>query len=360
MLSYALALLASAVGTLISCGLNETTRFPFRFTTIKRHFCHVYTPVEGRFHSNTLVVFIHGGGWHAGAIDPGRGTVSYDTVGRALSSRGYSVALVSYPKCQSSTTVAACVYALITLASILACVLLCTLGVHRVLCCAVCAILCAVACSMVRARVLGGSHSTPGTSARLQIDAVGEALDALAEKFPGMPMLLVGHSAGGHLACMHVFEAAQRGDAARTARICGIVCASGVFDVSGMYNAAPWPLSFALREIFVRAPFPCRDDETRLSPHASVRACTGHTRHIKWHIASAFLDMPSLVGQADAFHARLLAHGHASTRTYNIGFGHGLGMVYSFGLWEIVEEFINGCETPRSFGRAKQAVRTPI
>lgn len=340
-----------AVASLVP-GFTELRPGPAPYTVerverVDDRYLHVYRTAAPAPATKAVVVFIHGGGWTAGGLEtrfPFQ--FGYEFVGRVLASRGVDTALISYPLVSLPATVELGVYgALAALAWLVALLLSCvwlSMGFWLTL-----ALLCyPVAVALLRQRTFGASYLIGGTASGTkfadQRATVREMYKAVCARFPGRPIVLVGHSAGAHHAALLTLDgvlAAQADGATRLPD--AVVLLSGPYNLAGTRDAAErgdlgaWIADrLLLRHVFNGA------EMTSASPAHLVATChqaAAARPDMAWHVATALGDAPLLEAQADAFAVSLAAAFHKVHRLRGIGVGHGIGMVASEVAWALVE-----------------------
>lgn len=293
------------------------------------NYLHVYQP---RAASDTrcldpprVLVFVHGGGWHAGSIDPDVPwweTISYASIGQKLASRGHTVALIGYPLCETPRAARISFYiALAVFSWALAAFLslfIFSFGIW--ICTAVPCYLFVV--TLVHSRAMP-FHQTPGTSVARQCMEVTSQLQRVGNMYGQSELVVVGHSAGAHLACYAVMRSPH-------------LCVRSFVGLSGVY--ATLDLMSSCNDSVVQSFLPV-DLKTNitLSPR-QILPSLSVDQHVKtvWRLFTAQADAPVLIDQANSFHTALVNKGLTSTRLSEIGLGHGCGMVFSEQVWNFI------------------------
>jgi acetyl esterase/lipase len=296
-----------------------------------------------------LVVFVHGGGWHCGSISE-QWLGGYAFMGRMLASHSSGAcrtAVLEYPKCAvpvRAKLVIFCVllapliglfFVLPRLLWLLVAVPTWVFGYTLVWAqevrtsgtddpCRMCA---------GRPRWYATADRTPASH---QLAHLIDSTHELIARYRPSHLVLVGHSAGGHLAAMMgVLAPRMFGDVPRIS----VVGLSGVYNIAGLW-AQSWRvplLGWTVRETCLRPAFGPEDTPTdTISPHCAIseqdELCLledmgVHTRH--FHLVTARRDNPMLIAQADAFCSTLSRRGVDATRHPDVGMGHGQGLIRS-------------------------------
>lgn len=337
-LSHLCAFILGELGLLL--GLTLIKRGPHRVVTVRRtQFRHELSGTISGTTGQSILVFIHGGGWHAGTIDSTTRwwtNVSYYWLGETLATRGVHVALISYPLCYTPDHVRYGFYIGLAIFSvILAKALSCVVGSLLIWC--VLAVPCYVISALsVRSRAMP-PNQTQSTNVQIQLDTVQHELYQMAAAYPSAQFILVGHSAGAHLAAL----ASQcRNDRLRF-RVSHIVGLSGPYRPETLYeNVSPWlrtiTESFLPQEFAHNTTIPMS-----LSPYLTIETL-GSTSNQTWLLMTAQADAPILIKQTEQF-AKLLKEKQNSTVrvVYDCGMGHGRGMVLAEQVWTPILELLN-------------------
>lgn len=292
-----------------------------------------YVP-RGRAETQPILVFVHGGGWHAGTIDEDVWwwqNVSYAPLADVLVSRGAHVAMVGYPLCCTSPRYRYGFYA--ALASF-AVALAWVLARVSPLAFAHWLVLGAVGwlfvSLLVRSRLMPATQAR-GTDVTRQYHVVEQAVVDLMNQYPRASIVLVGHSAGAHLAAL-VARSPRTGVAKRITHFFGL---AGVYRPERLMERfhpllRPLVSGFFPRE-FV---YGSADELQPLSPHALVER-DGVLASQRWTIITSQGEPPMLLEQADDFAALIRnASPQSVVRLADVGLGHGRGLVYAEQAWQ--------------------------
>jgi len=325
MSSHIRSILASLGSVFLAYGvpLIEFVRVaPYTEWRVKRDtptpFCDLYQPDEP---TNTLFVFIHGGGWHSGTKDDTH-WVGHAFVGRVMASRGVTTAVLTYPCARISLGGRAVFFAALAVVAValafvlswilfplrfwLSLALVCYIGVGAQV--------------YLREFATNGDHAC---TAQDQYNAVADTLVRLRILYPTHRIVLSGHSAGGHLAMLYATDASHAVD------IDTVIGISGVYDMVDVAHIAP-PLGWFVHAYCIRPAFRGLSLET-FSPIRAIDKT--HARRVV--LVNAAYDNPTLISQADAFHDTL--HPRVEKhRVKDIGCGHGYGLLWSAQLWDAV------------------------
>jgi len=306
--------------------------------------------------NDTLVVAIPGGGWHSGTIHDDW-FIGHAFLGRAFAShaRGKRIALLAYPPCTVPLRTAVEFYAgLAVFAVTLAYVLSKIAGPLRFW-----LALAAPCYAAVGALIWWRELATAGpfgvsdahrVNASAQLRYVQESLDMLVRRYQPRHLVLAGHSAGGHFAAVLGVDMAQAMSTVPRVSVVGI---SGVYDVESLWDESrSFPGYFVRRwciePAFWSPTFSAGIIRRALSPTQQLLArprdrsdAVGLTQRRHFHLVSARVDNEMLYAQADRFADALRSHAIGVTRHTGVGVGHGLGLIKSEALLELLVGIAN-------------------
>lgn len=304
----------------------------YSITTISKYL-HVYVPRQLRTPAGEMIVFVHGGGWSAGTIDPDSRwyeNISYAGLGRRLASNGNMVALVGYPLCETRKAVR---YGFYVGLALFACVLAHTLAALGPLSLAFWYFL-AVPCYVFSVGVVHSRamplHQNAGTTIHTQLRVVTQQLQRLSMTYPLLKLTVVGHSAGAHLVALAVAAASTDSSATWRSNVTRVVALSGVYSPGLMFNGhSPW-LAFLVKKFLPVELFVGWD----LTPYIQIGKATHLPPH--WSIVTARDDNPVLLLEADSITGQLTRKGCRVDRKSDLGHGHGSGLVWAADTWDYI------------------------
>lgn len=292
-----------------------------------------YVP-RGRAETQPILVFVHGGGWHAGTIDEAVWwwqNVSYAPLGELLASRGAHVALVGYPLCYTSPRYRYGFYVALALFAVFMAWLLARLTPLAFVHWAVLAVIGWIFVSLlVRSRMMPASQ-TRGTDVTRQYHVVEQAVVDLMNHYPRATIVLVGHSAGAHLAAL-VARSPRAGVAKRITHFFGL---AGVYRPERLLERfhpvlRPLVSGFFPQEFVTGS----ADELQSLSPHALLER-DGVLASQRWTIITSQGEPPMLIEQADDLFTLIRnASPPSAVRLADVGLGHGRGLVYAEQAWQ--------------------------
>jgi acetyl esterase/lipase len=185
------------------------------------------------------------------------------------------------------------------------------------------------------------SRTTRDVDAAHQLAHVQHSIRALVARYAPRHLVVAGHSAGGHLAAL--VGVMSQHDIPSVPRI-SVVGISGVYDIARLWRESVWPV----REWCIRPAFGDTPAGHALSAHDLLSRLT--TESLSWavgaprlrfHLISARHDNEMLTQQADDFGTALKISGVGVSRHRGVGFGHGVGLIRSQELVDLLAAIAN-------------------
>lgn len=289
----------------------------------------MYEPIKSE--SNVIVVFIHGGGWHSGT-NGDEFWVGSAFIGEELAKRGVRTALLTYPRSAIPMPARFAIFGVliavtVALAALLSFVCL-TFGGWLAIGVPVCAFF----SWLIYVREISTSGDYEASIAD-QFSSIVHSLGELNLMDPEARLVVAGHSAGGHLALLTATKLPHWSEL----NIACVISISGVADVGRLYTEVGWFLQPFVRYYCLEPTFKGHDP-AEWSPHQLLLRQEQGTRLPLMILVNARADNPELVEQADRLFM-LLANRNTKPeplRIPNVGFGHGLGLIRSESLMELL------------------------